>query len=372
MTGRQRRLAALRAVGPVVGLGVIPALMMVEVLVAAARARSLAIDFHYAFRPAALHVLHGQSPFAPITPAALAHGTAFVYPPLAAFLMAPLAVLPAGVGDWVVTALLLLLPPLCLRLCGVRDLRCYGAVFLWAPVVWSVQTGNLSLPLALGAVLLWRYRDRVVTAAAIAAAMVAVKLFLWPVLVWLAVTRRRASSLLAVVIAGAATLGAWALVGFAGLTGFPRMLGDLSALEAPDGYSPQALALKAGAPAVVASGVRYALALAVLALAVAVARREDGDRRSFALVLAGSILASPIIWLHYLALLLVPVALSRPRFGLVWLAPVLLWVCPVRPAAPTWLTILVLAVGTAITVSVVRRGPRSQLRAREAAATAAA
>src|ERR671934_150181 len=188
MTGRQRRLAALRAVGPAVWLGVIPA-----------------------------------------------------------FLMAPVALLPAGVGDWVVTALLLLVAPACLRLCGVRDLRCYGAVFLWAPVVWSVQTGNLSLPLALGAVLLWRYRDRVVVAAAIAAAMIAVKLFLWPVVVWL----------------------------------------------------------------------------------------------------AGSILASPIVWLHYLALLLVPVALSRPRFGWIWLAPALLWICPVRPAAPTWLTLLVLAVGGA-------------------------
>src|SRR5919204_105337 len=214
MTGRQRRLAALRAVGPAVWLGVIPA-----------------------------------------------------------FLMAPVALLPAGVGDWVVTALLLLVAPACLRLCGVRDLRCYGAVFLWAPVVWSVQTGNLSLPLALGAVLLWRYRDRVVVAAAIAAAMVAVKLFLWPVVLWLAATRRQVSSPLAVVLAGIATLGAWSLIGFAGLTGFPRMLGDLSALEAPDGYSPQALALKAGAPAVVASGLRYPLAVAVLALAVAAPRR---------------------------------------------------------------------------------------------------
>jgi membrane protein implicated in regulation of membrane protease activity len=88
-------------------------------------------------------------------------------------------------------------------------------------------------------------------------------------------------------------------------------------------------------------------------------------------VLAGSILASPIVWLHYLVLLLVPVALSRPRFGWIWLAPALLWICPVRPAAPTWLTILVLAVGAAITASVVRRSsPRTgapQSRTREVA-----
>ena len=136
------------------------------------------------------------------------------------------------------------------------------------------------------------------------------------------------------------------------------MLSRLSALEAPAGYSPQALALKLGATPFLASAIRYAIAGGVLLAAALVARRPDGDRRSFALVLAGSILFSPIVWLHYLALLIVPTALARPRYGAVWLLPALLWVCPVRPAEPTWLTVLVLAVLAAITASAVRRSSR--------------
>ena len=38
--------------------------------------------------------------------------------------------------------------------------------------------------------------------------------------------------------------------------------------------------------------------------------------------------AEPIVWLHYLVLLLVPLAIARPRFSLLWLLPVLLWVSP--------------------------------------------
>ena len=36
------------------------------------------------------------------------------------------------------------------------------------------------------------------------------------------------------------------------------------------------------------------------------------------------------MWLHYLVVLLVPMAIARPRFSLLWLLPVLLWVSP-RP-----------------------------------------
>lgn len=337
-----RRLLAVRAVAPIVFFA-IPVALTVEIVSWEFRSGSAAVDFHHAFWPAIHHVLHGESPFAPVTPAALAHGTAFVYPPLAAFLMAPLALLPLHVADVVVTVLLLAMPIACLRLLGVRDIRCYAALFLWPPVIWSVQTANLSLPLALGAALLWRYRDRLSAAALFAGAMIAVKLFLWPLLIWLAATRRRPTSLLALLLAAAGTFGSWAVIGFAGLGAYPHMLGRLTALEASASYSPQALAAMLGAPAAVASAIRYALAGAVLGAAVLLARRPGEDRRSFTLALAASILFSPIVWLHYFALLIVPVALFRPRFGGVWLLPALLWACPVRPDGPTWLTVLVLA-----------------------------
>jgi hypothetical protein len=39
------------------------------------------------------------------------------------------------------------------------------------------------------------------------------------------------------------------------------------------------------------------------------------------LALAAALAASPIVWVHYFLLLLVPVALSRPRLSPVWYLP---------------------------------------------------
>ena len=37
--------------------------------------------------------------------------------------------------------------------------------------------------------------------------------------------------------------------------------------------------------------------------------------------LAAALVASPIVWSHYLVFLLVPIALARPRFDALWLVP---------------------------------------------------
>ena len=49
-------------------------------------------------------------------------------------------------------------------------------------------------------------------------------------------------------------------------------------------------------------------------------------RRSLGLALAAALVLSPIVWRHFFVLLLVPLALSRPRFDVVWLVPVGMWV----------------------------------------------
>jgi hypothetical protein len=87
--------------------------------------------------------------------------------------------------------------------------------------------------------------------------------------------------------------------------------------------------------------------------AALVARREHDGRRSFALTIAATILFSPVVWLHYFALLIVPVAIQRPRFGPLWLLPLLLWPCPVMISGPTWWPLAPLLVfGTVIAVAV--------------------
>ena len=63
----------------------------------------------------------------------------------------------------------------------------------------------------------------------------------------------------------------------------------------------------------VAWALWLAAGLAVLMAGVVVSLRGD-ERRGFALLIAASLLLTPIVWLHYFAMLLVPLAIARPRF----------------------------------------------------------
>ena len=66
---------------------------------------------------------------------------------------------------------------------------------------------------------------------------------------------------------------------------------------------------------------------ALLVCCVVFARRGD-DFRSFTAALGATLALSPIVWLHYLVVLLVPMAIARPRFSALWLLPILLWTSP--------------------------------------------
>ena len=58
----------------------------------------------------------------------------------------------------------------------------------------------------------------------------------------------------------------------------------------------------------------------VLGGVVSLARRGD-QRRAFVLALAATLACSPIVWLHYFALLLVVVAVAEPWLGPAWFVP---------------------------------------------------
>jgi hypothetical protein len=71
------------------------------------------------------------------------------------------------------------------------------------------------------------------------------------------------------------------------------------------------------------------MGIALLVLAARAARTSadapcERDRRSLVLVLAAALVLTPILWLHYLVLLIVPIALARPRLSALWLAPLVL------------------------------------------------
>jgi hypothetical protein len=249
----------------------------------------------------------------------------FVYPAPAAFLMAPFGALPWGLAVVAFTLSLVGALVLALRLLGVRDWRCYALALASLPMASSIMIGTLSPLLALAAAVAWRYRDRRFVVATAIVAVVVTKIFLWPLVVWLVATRRFRTAATTVVLGIAVTLGSWAVLGFDGLRDYAHGLERIAGLVQERSYSPFALFRLLGLSSGSARLAVAALTLAALAAIVALARGHDGDRRSFVMALGAGLLASPIIWMHYLVLLVVPVAMYRARLSAAWIAPLAYW-----------------------------------------------
>jgi alpha-1,2-mannosyltransferase len=313
------------------------------VLVASALGGRFVLDFRHAFLPAAHSVLHGTSPYSNVGSRAVAEGTAFLYPPLSAYLLAPFTLLPPGAAEIVAVMLIAACVPAALLLLRVRDWRCHAIAFLWWPTIIAIQSGNLTLPMLLGVALVWRYRDRRWVVALAAGLVVALKLFFWPVLVWLLATRRYRTAGFAAATAVFFVLVPWAGIGFAGLRGYPHLLSSVSSSEGPRSYSVAAL-LHAMLPSWTAATAIETLLGAAILVAVIAAGRRGRDRDAFALSLVAVLVLSPLLEMHYLALLLVIVALYRRTFGLAWAVPLLIWGAPATVAGSPLQVVHVLAV----------------------------
>jgi hypothetical protein len=349
MKAAAERLAArMRAMGQPWELAVflwLPVVLFAVVVAADMRYRSSLGDWEI-FRAAARSTLHGHSPYTAATSASLAHNDRFVYPPITALLVSPLAVLPDLAGRALVLLLTLACVALALRLLGVRDWRCYGLAFLTAPVLNTVTLGALSSAMLLGAAAAWRYRDRRYVAALVTALTAVAKLFAWPLVAWLVATRRLRTAAMTVALVLVLVVGGWAAIGLADLTGYPHLLRVLSRVESVQSYSLVGLLRLHGGSATAVTAV---LGVAVLIGVFAAARGPEGDRRSFSVAVAGALLATPVLWLHYLVLLYVPIALARPRLSALWFAPLAFWVTPLAHSdGSVWRTCFVLAVAAAI------------------------
>jgi Glycosyltransferase family 87 len=249
----------------------------------------------------------------------------FVYPAPAAFLMAPFGALPWSLAVVAFTLTLVGAVVFALRLLGVRDWRCYALALASLPMASSIMIGTLSPLLALGAAAAWRYRDRRYVVAIAIVAVVVTKIFLWPLLIWLVATRRFRTAVTTLLLGIGVTLGCWAILAFDGMREYPNGIGRIAGLVQERSYSPFALFRMLGLSTGSARVVVGALTLAALVAIVALARGRDGDRRSFVAALVVGLLASPIVWMHYLVLLVVPIALYRPRFGVAWVVPLGYW-----------------------------------------------
>jgi hypothetical protein len=305
------------------------------------RTRSALQDFAI-FRTAAISVLHGRSPYVVPSPAAFAHFDKFVYPPVAALVFAPFAALPSGAARAAMFVAGLAAVLGALRVLEVKDWRCYGIAVVSAPSINSLALGALTSFLLLGAAIAWRYRENARVVAIATAFTALLKLFLWPLGVWLLVTQRWRALTLSAAVGLVLLLGGWAVIDFAGFRSYPTLLHDLQKVEVPVSYSAVALFGLSGSAATAVTVLLSLVGVAAIALA---ARRVDGDRRAFAAAVIVSLLATPLLWMHYLLLLFVPLALYRPRLSGLWFLPLVLWATPTTHShGTTWRIALALAV----------------------------
>jgi Glycosyltransferase family 87 len=265
-------------------------------------------------------VLHAASPYA------YAGDQTFAYPPFLAYLVSPLHPLSSSTAGIVWTVLSLAMVALALWLLELRDWRCYGLVGVFMFTRSSIELGTIEPLLLLAVAVAWRWRERVLEPAAAVGVAIVLKLFLWPLAIWPALMRRVRAAVGAVVVAVALAAIAWAAIGFAGLGHYPGLLRRLADDESTSSYSVVALGVRAHLPLAAARVLSVVVALALLAAAWWTSRdprrtARDRDVATLTLTLAAALAASPIVWVHYFLLLLVPLALARPRFSLLWLVP---------------------------------------------------
>ena len=262
----------------------------------------IGFDFRGTLWEPARALLDGIPIYPEPTREAVSVGNPAVYPPVFILASVPLALLPATVAAWLWLVVLAAAVLASMWILEVRDWRCLVLAVTSPVVVHGLWYGNLTVFLVLPLALAWRYRDRAPVVGIAVGAAVAAKLFVWPLVVWLLLTRRFRAAAWAVGSAAVIVLGAWALVGFQGLRDYPTLLRAVQDVYAVRSLSLSTVAGALGASVPAAVAVAAVAGLACLALAAWLVRQPDGDRRAFALVVAACILSSPIVWPNYAAL----------------------------------------------------------------------
>jgi hypothetical protein len=247
-------------------------------------------------------------------------GFSFVYPYFAVWPFVPLAALPSGLSTTLYFAISVGAVLAASYIAADGDPWPPALVLCTTYTITGLQLGALSPLLFAGTVLMWRLRGRPVAFALLAAPVVASKLFLAPLLLWPLLARRYR----AFAWASASTLALLAVsfaVGPLGPGAYLQLLSELGRNEAHSGFSLIGALRNGGFPLAAAQAVAAALALIVLAGAYLQHRRGHDERVLFCGALAVSLILTPVLWSHYLILVLAGMfALKSPRRWLIVLA----------------------------------------------------
>ncbi|MDQ2797189.1 MAG: DUF2029 domain-containing protein, partial [Actinomycetota bacterium] len=303
-------------------------------------------------------VAHGLSPYVDPSSPSVWSGHAFVYPYLVAWCFAPLSALSsasAGILYYLssVAAVLVTVRLVRGRHPGLVPL----VVALTAePVVRALQLGTLNVWLLLGLALAWRYRHGVGVLVGALTAVIVAKLFLLPMLAWLLLTRRFRAAAATTVLSATLVLVGCGLADLS-VASFVRMLSLLSNHEGPHSSSITALFHHLGVDGAPATFLTLVGAAALVLCGALLYRRRRDEAVLFGACLLACLVASPIVWSHYFALvLLIPLTMQwRSRSLLCFLAvtwlvstpvgiPALEALHPFPAAGWVWGAIVVLAV----------------------------
>jgi alpha-1,2-mannosyltransferase len=271
------------------------------------------------FRSAGSAVLAGHSPWSI---------GGFIYPAPAALIFVPFGALPYSLAAALFSVVAIGALVAALWVLDVRDWRCYAAMFVSVPAGTSITTGTISGVVALLAALVWRYRDHRYAAGSTLALALVLKVFLWPLGLWLIATRR-ARSAIAAAAAAIVFLGtAWLVIGVSSLSSYREAMSEANKL-ARASYSPYAFFTALGA----SDRLSLLLVAAAGLLVLAGCWRIRDEALSFGLALIAALLMSPVVWIHYLVLLYVPIAIARPRMGALWFLPTIYLFLSTKPHA---------------------------------------
>jgi len=254
------------------------------------------------FLRAGYAAVHAQQIYPSPRSPAVYSGSSFVYPYFSVWPFMALAAMSAGSS----TTLFF-----CVCVCAVLVACLAGAkgdpwpamlTLCTAFTITGLQLGALSPLLFVGAVFLWRLRDRPILFALLAAPVIACKLFLAPLLVWLLLAHRYR----VFAYASASTLALLALsfaLGPIGPAPYLQLLSQLGAHEAPSGFGLVGALMNVDLGSGAADAAAVAVALALLFAAHLHFRRTHDERVCFCAGIVAALILTPVLWSHYLILL---------------------------------------------------------------------
>lgn len=331
----RKEMYALAAQQVLLGLMPVAVLIWEASLVLGSPRSVAALDFHDAYYVAGYRLLHGGDPYA-WTHTEINAGVAFVYPAFSALFFAPFALIGEGAAGVLFTFVCIALTPLTLWVLRVRDRRIYGVTLLWLPVFSAWQSANETILLVFIAALVWRYRGNPIVAGALTAAAISLKPVMWPLALWLLATRRWRASGYGLAAGLLINLVSWSAVGFGKVGVYLRDSGLDTHHSWRAGYGVAAAFGHLGFSRSFGDVMTVMLCVALVAAIVYVAFVKHREGQALTLTIILMLAASPLVWAHYFALLLIPMALEHPRMSWLWALPVLMWVCPQSWHVHTW------------------------------------